>query len=316
MESMKFLPSMDSKASLPFSDEKRKTYQAILKTVFYADIFDYPLTEEEVYRFISPILKPRESTRGDIKKANGVIRHKDNFMFLKGQERLIGLRKKKEEHSRKKLLIAKRIASILKHIPTIKLVGVSGSVAIGNADKHHDIDFFIITSTGTLWFTRLLTTIAVELFGKRRRPGDTDVTDKICLNMFVDERFLAIAETRRNLYTAHDVCQLKVLFDRDNTYERFLAANEWVRKFLPNAVSSIRYQVLGIRRKQKNTYYIIHAAYYILEWLAKHLQLWYMRKRLTTETITDGYLAFHPKDYTKDVLSAFQERVRYYASQI
>ncbi len=281
-----------------------KIYNSILKTVLYADIFDYPLKEEEVYQWTKDIKILRYD---DIKRANGIIIHKESFMFLKGREELIAKRIEREVISKKKIQVAKNIINFLKFIPTIKLIGVSGSVAVGNATSNDDIDLFVVTEHKTLWLTRLLTTIATEFFAKRRRPNDMEVTDKICLNMFVDEQFLDIPKERQNLYTAHEVCQLKVLYDRDGTYQKFLAKNQWVRRFLPKAMSNVKCQMSNVKGEKK---------LYVIEWFAKHLQLWYMRRHRTTEVISDGYLAFHPKDYTSDVMAAFEKRVNKYAAKI
>lgn len=63
--------------------------------------------------------------------------------------------------------------------------------------------------------------------------------------------------------------------------------------------------------------FIIHNSLFIIpELIAKHLQLWYMRRHQTTELISDGVLAFHPKDYTRDVLTAFEKRVNEYAAKV
>ena len=35
----------------------------ILKTLLYADIFDYPLTADEVYRYLPAVRAPREAVR-------------------------------------------------------------------------------------------------------------------------------------------------------------------------------------------------------------------------------------------------------------
>ena len=283
-----------------------RTYASILETICYADLFDYPLKEEEVRRWI----KGRKGVGyTDIRKANGVIIHKDSFVFMKGREKILQQRIKREKITKNKLTIAQRIVSVLKFIPTVKLIGVSGSVAMDNAKEEDDIDLFIITSAKTIWFTRLLTTVVVEFFSERRRPGDKNVKNKICLNMFVDEQFLSMP--KKNLYTAHEVCQLRVLFDRDNTYQEFLVANSWVKKYLPNAVYSMKYRY----SKNKNPY-ILNTIYYILNFLSKKVQLWYMRDRLTTETISEGHLAFHPRDYTDDVMAAFEKRVSTYAAKI
>lgn len=289
-----------------------KIYSSILKTICYADVFDYPLKEKEVRHWIKD---SRILGYSDIKKANGVIIHRDDFMFMKGREELIKTRLQRGAISKRKLFIAKRVASLLGHIPTIKLIGVSGSVAMSNASKEDDIDLFIITAAHTVWLTRFLTTFLVELFSKRRHPNDTVVADKICLNMFVDENYLGILEEKQNFYTAHEVCQLKLLYEKDNTYQKFLTANRWVRKYLPNGIM-IKDKGLRIKEKSRKISFIIHHLSFIIEFLAKHLQLWYMRKRLTTEVISDHYLAFHPKDYTKDILAAFEQRVKLYGAQV
>lgn len=289
-----------------------KTYSSILKTVCYADIFDYPLKEKEVHHWIKDI---RILRYPDIKRANGVISHKGSWMFLKDREDLVAIRQQRETISKRKLLIAKGAIMLLKRIPTIKLVGVSGSVAMHNAREKDDIDFFVIAKEGTVWLTRFLATVAIELFSERRRPNETYVADKICLNMFVDEDYLTVPKGKRNLYTAHEVCQLKVLYDKDGTYQKFLVANKWVREYLPNGIEMKKLRNEVIKKEFKATYLITLLLYYFNA-IAKTLQLWYMRRRITTETITDGYLAFHPKDYTNDVLAAFEERVALYASKI
>lgn len=291
-----------------------KIYNSILKTVCYADIFDFPLKEEEVGRWVNDIKILRDY---DIKKANGVITHQNRFMFLKGREELIVKRTEREIISKRKIQTAKNIINFLKFIPTIKLVGLSGSVAAGNADRNDDIDFFIVAQKGTLWLTRFITTIVVEFFARRRRPNETNVADKICLNMFVDEDYLAIPKEKQNIYTAHEVCQLKALYNRDSTYEKFLAANKWARKYLPNGIDT---RILGYydirRKKEKALNILISQLLNILNLITKHLQLWYMRRHKTTELISNGMLAFHPKDYTRDVLGAFEKRVNEYAAKV
>ena len=81
----------------------------------------------------------------------------------------------REKISEKKFLIAKKAARILFKIPTIKFVGVTGSLAMMNANENSDIDLMIITSRGTLWLSRLVilvllvillveTTVSTRLF--------------------------------------------------------------------------------------------------------------------------------------------------------
>ncbi len=104
-----------------------------------------------------------------------------------------------------------------------------------NVDRKDDIDLFIITKRNRLWTTRLFATIVVDLLGIRRKPGETDVRNKICLNMFMSEDALSIPKQEQDLFAAHEVLQMKPLWEREGIYKKFLMKNKWVSKFLPNA---------------------------------------------------------------------------------
>ena len=294
---------------------------AILKTLSYADVFDFPLKVGECYRFLITDKKIKEKTfekaLREIRK-DGLIKIRKGWCFLKGREETINLRRRKEAWAGKKLKIAKKMARILKLVPFVKMVAVSGAVAMGNSKKGDDIDFLIVSKRGKVWTTRFLVTVLVEVFAERRRPGDKDVADKICLNMFLDEEHLAVPKRERDLFTAHEVVQLKPLWDKDSTYKKFLWENRWVRKCLPNAIPKNKKQRTK-NKEQKGTIlnllsvicYLLSVICYLLsvEALLKHFQLFYMKKRRTTEVITDGIIRFHPKNARLWVLKEYQKRV-------
>ena len=62
---------------------------------------------------------------------------------------------KREQISKKKLQIARKAAKILGKISTVRFVGVTGALAMFNANIDSDIDLLIITSKNRLWLTRL-----------------------------------------------------------------------------------------------------------------------------------------------------------------
>lgn len=202
--------------------------KAILRTIAYADIFDYPLTGPEIRKFlISEAPQKIPDLLQGVAQTNGLY-------FLKGREKTVAIRRKREQWSREKMKIAQRVTGWLKLIPTIKMVAVTGALAMNNADRNDDIDLLIVTSRNRLWLTRLLTVLLVELVSSRRHPGDKVVTDKICLNMFLDEDYLAVPKKERDLFSGHEVCQLKPLWDKDHCYQKFSEANLWSKKFLAN----------------------------------------------------------------------------------
>lgn len=207
--------------------------KSILRTLAYADVFDHPLTTEEIHRFLiekKASLKQVEAVLSQLSKINS----QTGFCFLKGKKKIVSLRKKRERASEKKLKLAQRVGDWLRLIPWIRLVGVTGALSMKAAKEQDDIDLLIVTARNRLWLTRLLAVLLVELVAKRRRPGDKEVKDRICLNMFLDEDHLGVPRKERDLFSAHEVCQLMVLWEKGRTYQKFLKGNQWVAKFLPN----------------------------------------------------------------------------------
>lgn len=212
--------------------------KAILRTLAYADVFDYPLTSEELYRFL---IADEGLSFSSFKQAfSRIIANEkridtnEKYFFLRNRKKIVPIRKKREKESQKKLAIAKRVARWLRLIPMIKMVVVTGALAMKNSQKEDDIDLLIVTTKDRLWLTRLLTILLIEIVAQRRRPGDKEFADKICLNMFLDENHLAVPEKEQDLFSAHEVCQMKVLWEKGGIYKKFLKENQWAKRFLPN----------------------------------------------------------------------------------
>lgn len=210
-----------------------KIQTAILRTLAYADVFAYPLTLKELHQFLINEKTNSQSLEKILKTLKDVS-FKGNYLFLKNQERNVSLRQERKKWSQKKWLVARKVAGWLRLIPWIKMVAVTGNLAMDNAEKNDDIDLLIVTARKRLWLTRLLTNFLVEIVANRRRPNDKEVKDKICLNMFLTEDHLKIPLKEQNLFTAHEVCQLKLLWQRKNSYQKFIQKNLWSQKFLPN----------------------------------------------------------------------------------
>jgi len=207
--------------------------KAILQTLAYADVFDYPLILPELHQFL---IKEKASIK-DLEKATiefKEIARDGQFFFLKNRQKIVRIRQKRFYLSQSKLKIARKVAKYLKVIPYIKMVAITGNLAMNNTEKKDDIDLLIIASKNHLWLTRLFTVLLVELVANRRRPRETNVEDKICLNMFLDEDHLEIPEKEQDLFSAHEVCQLKPTWSKDNVYQEFITQNQWYQKFLPN----------------------------------------------------------------------------------
>ncbi len=280
--------------------------ESLYATVAYADIFEYSLSADEAARwFIGAEVKgiPRPDSRW--------IRQKGRFLTLRGRGRLGALRRLRQQAARQKWLIAKKAAAWLRFVPTITLVGVTGALAMNNVTSDDDIDLFIVTKKDTLWTTRFLATLLLDMLGLRRKPNQTHVRDKICLNMFMSEEGLRVTRKDQDLFSAHEVLQMTPLWERGSVHYVFLRRNAWARIFLPNAwreaISSA-----SERRKIRTPRFDAPFLYLFrfVEPLSKRLQAWYMRRHRTTERVTSHVLQFHPRDARVWVKEAFEKRLK------
>jgi hypothetical protein len=259
----------------------------ILRTLAYADVFDYPLTAKEIGKYAIAPIQPIK------------LSEKRRYFYLPGREKIVRLRKAREKWSGKKLKIAKKVATWLKVIPWIKMVGITGALAMQNSPGEDDIDVLIVTAKKRLWLTRFLAVLLIEVLGRRRRPRERTFRDKICLNMFLSEEKLAVPAREQNLYTAHEVAQVRKIWDRGDLYRRFLQANEWVKEYLPNIQISKRSDVQeGSRR------WIIGD---VLERIARRIQWQYMKNGITKEKISEMRLMFHPNDLSQKTLRRYKK---------
>lgn len=282
--------------------------KAILKTLVYADIFDYPLTIKEIGKYLIKVKITSQSEILLCKTAKDLkfIKYKNSFYYLIGRENIVKTRREREQWSVEKIKKADKISRILKFIPTVKLIGVTGALAVNNSKEEDDIDLLIVTKRGLLWTTRFLVTIICELINVRRRPGDKETNNKICLNMFLDEDHLSIPSKGRDLFSAHEVIQMKPIYDRDQIYEKFLQQNLWAKNYLPNAIK-IRNAVKTPRGWPRSA-----GTPPMVEGLIKSFQLWYMRNRRTNEVISDGIIRFHPDDARIWVMRKYKQKVSSY----
>lgn len=298
--------SADGSAELAEVSTEASVEASILATLAYSNIFDYPLTFAQLHENLIFKKISKKQLRLHLVKLirEGKVLNLANFYQLAQRRNLAKLRLLRAKFAQKKLEKARRAAKILSLIPQVKLVGISGALATKNTPKDDDIDFFVITSARMLFTTRFFCNLFLDLANLRRKPADKKIADKICLNMFLAESDLEIHP--HDLYLAHEVLQLKPIFERDETYVKFLKENFWVAKFLPNwpKLANSNYQTANSRL---DFYTILGKP---LEFVLRKIQIWYMERRKTTEKVSATQLFFHPEDIHQKVLKEFGNRLK------
>lgn len=292
--------------------------ESIRQTIAYASFFDFDLTVSELHYWL---ISPTTHSLSSVKKLSD-----------RGEE-LVTKRKARLLISTQKLIRAEKFAHILSIVPTIKLIALTGSLAMNNAKKNDDIDLMIVTKQGTLWLTRLFVVPLIRLFFKSRYPVShprvfhsltpfhprgshsatsgvvLNTTDSVCLNLWLDTSALNLPRDKRSLYTAHEVLQIKPLLNRNHTYERFILENSWTKPYLANAYELTTKNFPPRERLQRASHSRggrmvspgVNSLVSLLNLLAFRLQYLYMHSKMTSETVNLHSAYFHPRSLASDL---------------
>ncbi|MCX7851419.1 MAG: hypothetical protein N2383_01420 [Caldilineales bacterium] len=200
--------------------------QAILRTVAYADVFDYPPTVAEVHRYLEvpATLAQVETCLHDGLLASGRLVAHDGYLTLPGRETIVAVRREREARARLLWPRALAYGRWLAAVPFVRMVALTGSLAVNNPDERSDLDYLLITASGRLWLCRAMVILLVRWAAHR---GDT-----ICPNYLLSEQALALAP--QDYFVARELTQLVPLYGLA-VYHRLRRVNAWTATFLPNA---------------------------------------------------------------------------------
>ena len=222
--------------------------KSILKTIVFFDIFNYPLTVTEIYKWLFkpakikgkyPSLFQIRKTLKESKTILEKLSQKEGFYYLKGRGSIIYLRKQNNNLAESKFSRIVSLVKIYRFIPFVRMIAVCNSLAISNANENSDIDLFIITKKNKIWLARFFTVILVKFFDLR--PRENKSKDTFCLSFFIDEDYLNINNIMINnndIYLPHWIQQLMPIYNPDYLYEKFMKANDWYKKYLPNGYNN------------------------------------------------------------------------------
>jgi hypothetical protein len=213
---------------------------SILKILAYFDMFDYPVSLDEIQFFLASKKDKTElfCILQELQRSRQVFRHAE-FYSLRNDLSLTERRVKGNNRARPLLVTGHRIARFLFRFPYVRGIGISGSLSKNMADETSDIDFFIITSTNRLWIARTL----MHLFKKL-----TYLTGRqhwYCMNYYIDEAALQIEE--KNVFTAMETITL-IPVCGNGAIDNFFNANSWVNTFYPGYAA----KVAGTKTKAKH----------------------------------------------------------------
>lgn len=198
---------------------------AILRSVLYASLFEYPLTLGELHAsLLESALSELEIQRvyAGSARLRDAIEWRDGWFLPRGRAEWIEHRRRREARSRAFLERQRRLLKTVSALPFVRLVALSGSLAVLNADERADLDLFVVTKGAHAWSVTLAVVMLSKLLGRRR---------VVCLNFVVSDTELAVEQ--RDLFSANQIIHLRPVAGLD-AYREFLDANPFVKRWYPN----------------------------------------------------------------------------------
>jgi hypothetical protein len=285
----------------------------ILRPLLYFDIFNYPLTIEELIRFSSvPFsgLGPVENILDELVESFIVFRF-GQYYSLQNDATLVARRIKGNTFAADMMMRAHKKALLIHKFPFVRSVNISGSLSKNYYDETTDFDFFVIAETNRIWICRLLLTCYKKLFLLNRRKY-------FCINYYIDTSNFLIPD--RNLFSAIEIITLKNQTG-ESIYKKFMETNGWVSGYLPNHVPNYSFLEKGmdgwikigmeklLRGKLGDTFdnLAFKITRFFLKKKYKSLSSIEFRINMRSKKHTSKH---HPQGFQFKVLKAFQEKCR------
>jgi hypothetical protein len=241
-----FIPLETQYIATSGSERKVDVGTSALAALAYADLFDYPLSVDELVRYqigtsfsapeiqswlqqnsVSTLANGRPMSN-DGRRSMGDGRHivvsRANWYTLPGRESNFEKRRARKQASARVWKRAKVYSHWISRMPFVRMAAITGALAVDNIAGRPDIDLLIVSTPGRVWICRrgLIMLVRLARF----------VGDDLCPNYVLSRRALALDQ--RDFFTAHELAQMVPMFGVP-LYTTMIGENLWARHYLPRA---------------------------------------------------------------------------------
>lgn len=292
---------------------------AIFKTLTWFDLFNYPLAAYELWQYLDFKCEFSQIQAFSIQEPLGVgnrlFETQSGFYFLPGRSEIIKTRLARYNYTDQKFKRALRLARLFRLCPFVKLIAVSNIIGAHNLRVESDIDLFIVTAPQRIWLTRFFCAGLTKLLNLR--PNKITKQNKICLSFYISEENLNLVDLKldeQDFYFNYWLAGLIPIYDKDNTYQRLMAANRWLKNYLPNFIAPS----FNSRRQIKKIAWLkdLWRADY-LEKLSQKWQLKIMPQALkelinrdSRVIVKDGIIKLYLVDRREELRNKFRAKVK------
>jgi len=172
----------------------------LLDALVYGDAFDCAVTLDELWRY-SRVAIGRDDLRRRLQDDPALRRlvvGRDGFYCFQDRPDLLSQRLERARRARRLDRRGHRVARLLRHVPFVRGVALTGSAAAGDAGRDGEVDLLVTVAPGSLGTAFLLLGSASRLMGRKL----------FCPNYYLGEDQLGLGPG--TLYLARELAQARL----------------------------------------------------------------------------------------------------------
>lgn len=303
----------------------RTLKESVYTALCFFDIFDQPLTLDELYDSLMGTQPSKEELIHFLSQQEN-IQKKEGFYFLEGREKNLETRKNRTQTIQKFQKKVRRFLPFIQLVPYVRMVAVCNTLAMETANEQSDIDLFIITAPGKIFLARTLTTILFSLLGIRRHGKK--IAGRFCLSFYMNENHLDLQKIMKNqndIYLLYWFRSLQPIYGK-SMYKKFIHTNQWIveKYFSINKTWPIE--------KRLRTNKLFNGLALFWEWILDHTFAHSLEKKLqekhlkrhrknlqklgpeSSVVVNETMLKFHNVDRREEFSQKFEEKIAFFLS--
>lgn len=183
------------------------------------------------------------------------------------------------------------------------MIAIVNSLSMYATHEDSDIDLFIVTKPGMIWFVRFFCTFILWKHGVWRKWKD--IAKNFCLSFFITTEAINLENIaiENDIYLYYWIFFMKPIFQKNNTYQQFLNANAWANIDPIQKKENIRYMIQNTNENDSSNLTLYR-------WMNKLLRsslIWKTNesyRRLWSPSgiiISDTMLKFHNEDQREKI---------------
>lgn len=196
----------------------------LLDALIYGDVFNCAVTREELWQYARVAIDRDQLSRRlrDDPILRRIVIERNGLYCLRDRAALLDERPGRILRARRLQRRARFVARILRHLPFVRGLILTGSTSADDATELADIDLLVIVAAGRVGTAFLLLAPLSRLLGR----------ELFCPNWYMCEGSLGIAPG--SLYIAREFAQARSLAGNGDALRD---SNPWITERFPNAIA-------------------------------------------------------------------------------